>query len=453
MTNELAPGMEADPTNSPLNDNAQASGVPPPLPASGPPVIGIAPAVSTGSPTPVHQVSRGRRFMAILLSLCLGLFLAEAVVSVVDDSLLLFLGVGLFSGLRGALFVSATLVAVLVYGLMGLTRMIPKRWFVPVTLFGPVAQLAILPVFIYDFGRVQQAGLGVSLCQVVAGLSILHRVQGGFKMRWPLVGEERLEGRGFGWLNLFLFVVANVFVLLPATVVYLLFCARLAAGHFSDGFLALQPGGITVQVRKYVRNDGKTIQLVPMSHIGEPEFYRQLTESFPTNALILMEGVTDDKNLLTNKLSYARAATSLGLAEQQREFKPSRSEWVRADVDIAEFTTNTIDFLNLVTLIHAKGVNAATLLPLMQYSPSPHFQEQLLGDLIGKRNRRVVEEVQARLSESENIIVPWGAAHMPGIAREILKSGFRLAETREYTAIRFGFGESAGKGGNSAKPK
>jgi hypothetical protein len=33
--------------------------------------------------------------------------------------------------------------------------------------------------------------------------------------------------------------------------------------------------------------------------------------------------------------------------------------------------------------------------------------------------------------------VPWGAAHMPGIAREILKSGFHLAETREYVVIRF----------------
>ena len=239
-----------------------------------------------------------------------------------------------------------------------------------------------------------------------------------------------------------MFLLVNVLVLLPAVTVYLFFCARLAVGHFSDGFLALRPSALTVEVRKYVRSDGKTIQLVPMSHIGEPDFYRKLAESFPTNSLILMEGVSDDRNLLTNKISYRRAATSLGLAEQQKEFRPHQGEWVRADVDVEEFAPTTIEFLNLVMLLHSKGVNLETVLPLMQYSPPPHFQEQLLADLLRKRNRHVLKEIDARLSESENLIVPWGAAHMPEIAKEIQKSGFRVEETHEYTAIRF---RSAGK--------
>jgi hypothetical protein len=138
-------------------------------------------------------------------------------------------------------------------------------------------------------------------------------------------------------------------------------------------------------------------------------------------------------------------ATSLGVAEQQKEFKP-RGELVRADVDVEQFATNTISFLNLVMLIHAQGVNAETVLKVMQFSP-PHFEEQLFDDLLRKRNRRVIEEIQARLSQSENIIVPWGAAHMPEIAKEIQKSGFRLDETREYVAIRF---RSAGNENKSA---
>src|SRR5207302_8595688 len=135
-----------------------------------------------------------------------------------------------------------------------------------------------------------------------------------------------------------------------------------------------------------VRNDGRTIQFVPMSHIGEPAFYRALSESFPTNALILMEGVTDDQNLLTNKITYRRMAKSLGLAEQQHEFKPSPVHLVRADVDVEEFRPNTINFLNLVMLLHAHGVTAENLLKVLQYSPSPDFQEQLLDDLLLKRN-------------------------------------------------------------------
>jgi len=259
------------------------------------------------------------------------------------------------------------------------------------------------------------------------------------------VPESQLEARRFSWKNLFGFLLVNIFVLLPAVIAYLVLCSALAVDHFSEGFLALRPRGLTVQVRKYVRNDGKTIRLFPMAHIGDPGFYRKVSQSFPTNSIILMEGVTDKRNLLTNKIGYRRVATSLGLAEQQQEFKPSPDKLVRADVDVEQFTTNTIEFLNVVMLIHSKGLNAETLLKLMHYSPPPNFEEQLFDDLLQKRNRRLLEEIQARLSESADIMVPWGAAHMPGIAKEIQKSGFRLEETREYVVIRFRFG------GNNSK--
>jgi hypothetical protein len=177
-----------------------------------------------------------------------------------------------------------------------------------------------------------------------------------------------------------------------------------------------------------------------MAHIGESDFYQTIKQSFPSNAIVMMEGVTDNRGLLTNKLSYSRLATTLGLAEQQKTFAPSpnHGKWVRADVDVEQFRTNTLDFLNLVTLVHAKGVNARTVLPLLQYNPNPEFQQELLDDLLHKRNRHLLEEINTRLSESEILIVPWGVAHMPELAKEIQKSGFRLGEARQYTVIRFG---------------
>src|SRR5260370_17575521 len=148
-----------------------------------------------------------------------------------------------------------------------------------------------------------------------------------------------------------------------------------------------------------------------------------------------MEGVSDKKHLLTNTITYKRMATTLGVAEQQKEFKP-RGERVRADVDVEQFAGSTIDFLNLVTLIHSKGVNAETVQKLVEFSPS-QFEEQLFDDLLRKRNRRLMEEIHGRLSQSEYLIVPWGAAHMPEIAKAIQKSGFRMGETEEYVPIRF----------------
>jgi hypothetical protein len=397
-----------------------------------------------------------RQFLAILLSLCLGLFLADAIVSLLDDSLILCFDVHVLTAIRGFLFFFAMLMAVGLYGLMGLTPMIPKRLFLPLALFSPVAGLLAIPMVIYFYGWIQQIAWGISFCQAILGLSILYWVQGGWKLRWPLMAESRLQERRFSWRNLFVFLAVNVFILLPGVIGYLAYGTVLAVDHFSEGFVTLRQDGLTVQARRYVRDDGKTIQLIPMSHVGETDFYQKLSESFPTNSIILMEGVTDDRNLLTNKISYKRMAATLGVAEQQREFKP-RGELVRADVDIEQFATSTIDFLNAVMLVHAKGLNAQTMLVLTQYSPPPHFEEHLLDDLLSKRNRHLLGEIKIRLSQSEHITVPWGAAHMPEIARGIQKSGFRLAESQDYVAIRFrsaaNTNQSAGKGGASEQPK
>jgi len=444
--------MPPNPEHQSCDANSQTGSVPSLVPAVQSPGSSAHPSLGAGSPPPLPPITERqspgvRQLLALVLSVCLGLFLADGVISLVDDSLILFFDVHLLTGLRGIVFLFASLVAIVVYGLMGLTSMIPKRLFLPLTLFGLVAQLALLPILIYFHGRMQQAAWILSFCQVVVGLGILYWVQGGFKFRWPLVSGHQLEPRRFSWLNLSVFLLANAFLLVPAVLAYFVICTALALDHFSDGFIALRPHGLTVEVRKYVHNDGRTVLLVPMSHVGEPEFYHDLSQSFPTNSVILMEGVTDERNLLTNKITYQRMAASLGLAEQQREFKPPSREMVRADVDLVQFATNTIDLLNLSMLIHAKGVSPENLMKVMQYSPPLHFEEQILDDLLTKRNGRVVEEIHARNSKTETIIVPWGAAHMPGIAREIQKSGFRLQESRKFVAIQFG---SAGKNGKTS---
>jgi len=91
----------------------------------------------------------------------------------------------------------------------------------------------------------------------------------------------------------------------------------------------------------------------------------------------------------------------------------------------------------MVMLVHAKGLTVETVLKLLEYSPSPQVQEQLFDDLLRKRNRHLLGELNSQLSKAENIVVPWGVAHMPEIAKEIQRSGFRLEATQDYVAIRF----------------
>jgi len=437
------------------NENPRTGSVPPRFPGPEPPLICFPDPAATKSPPPLPpQATRPSSpvppCLAFVLSLFLGLFLADAVVSLADDSLILFFGIRVLTGLRGVVYLFALLFTVVVYLLMGVTPMIPKRLFLPLTLFGLLAQLAIVPGMIYCFHRLQLVAWGLSCCQVILGLSILNRIQGGLKFRWPLVGESQLEQRAFSWMNLALFLPGSMVVSVPAVAAYLVLCAALAVDHFTDGFLTLRTSGLTAQARKYVRPDGKTIQLVPMAHVAESDFYLKLAQSFPTNSLILMEGVSDDKGLLTNKLSYKRLATALGLAEQQKAFQPGRSRIVRADVDIQQFAPNTIDLINLVMFVHARGLNPETVLALTQYSPPPLVEEQILNDILKKRNRHLLGEIQTRLAQSENLIIPWGAAHMPEIAKEIQKSGFRLNETREFKVIRFG---ASGKSSKTDEPE
>jgi len=388
-----------------------------------------------------------RHLVALVLSLGLGLFLADALISAVDDSFILLFNVHILAVIRGIVGLFSVLVGLVIYVLMGITPIIPKRKFFPVALFSPLAALLALPFWIYFYGRIQLVIWAISVFQLFCAVAILGMAQGGLRFRMPLVSEERLNPRGFSWGNLFGFVAVNACVLLPVVAVYLFFCATLAVGHFSEGFVALHPGGISVQVRKYVRNDGKTVRLYPMAHVADRNFYQMISQSFPTNSTVLMEGVTDNEHLLTNHITYKRMAATLGLSEQQKEFKPSEEQMERADVDVNVFTTNTIGFLNLVMRIHSKGLNAASLMELMTFSPPPGFEKELFDDLLRKRNRHLLDEMKARLEETENIVVPWGAAHMPEIAREIQKDGFRLEESRDYTVIRFG----AGRGNRRAE--
>jgi len=424
---------------------SESSAVPPRLAASEPPVIRGQVAVAAQLQPPIKATGgfwTARHLVAVVLSLGLGLFLADALISAVDESFILVFNVHFLAGLRGIVGFFTVVIGLVIYALMGITPMIPKRKFILVALFSPLAALLALPFWIYLSGRMQIVMWAISVFQVFCAVAILGMVQDGFKFRMPLVSEERLNPRGFSWLNLCGFVLANAVVLLPAVAVYLFFCGTLAVGHFSEGFVALHPSGLSVQVRKYVRNDGKSVHLYPMAHVADRNFYQTISQSFPTNSLVLMEGVTDSEHLLTNHITYKRMAATLGLSEQQKEFKPSEEQMERADVDVKEFTPNTIGFLNLVMRIHSNGLNAAALMELMTLSPPPGFEKELFDDLLRKRNRHLLSEMQKRLPETDNIVVPWGAAHMPEIAREIQKDGFRLEESRDYPVIRFGAGRN-----------
>src|ERR1051325_4805315 len=142
------------------------------LPLSPPPP----PAPSTPPPVPesAKPVSSLRRFILVLLNLCLLLFVADAFLSLADDSLMLFARLHVLNGLRGLVGGLAILLALAIYALMALTPMVPKRFFLPISLFSPAAGLLLLPVLVYFSNRIQWASWAISLFQVILSLILLR---------------------------------------------------------------------------------------------------------------------------------------------------------------------------------------------------------------------------------------------------------------------------------------
>src|ERR1035437_4516449 len=153
--------MSPDPMTPLSNDNLLTGNGPTPVPATQPPTSGAPPPLVAGSPArlssePTPRPSAGRQVIALRLSVCLGLFLADAFISLLDDSLIVVFGVHVLSGARAMVCFLAMLMALLIYVLMGLTPIIPKRLFLPLTLFNPLAMLGVVPFVIYAYGRLQQ---------------------------------------------------------------------------------------------------------------------------------------------------------------------------------------------------------------------------------------------------------------------------------------------------------
>ena len=133
--------MPSEPIVPTPADARPAESAPPVLAAPQPPLLGD----PSLPPQLAKSPSSARTFLTFLLSLCFALFVADAVISLADDSLVNLFNSHALAGVRAVIFFFTIMVAFGVYGLMAITPLIPKRLFLPLTLFNPVALLLSLP--------------------------------------------------------------------------------------------------------------------------------------------------------------------------------------------------------------------------------------------------------------------------------------------------------------------
>lgn len=407
--------------------------------------------------------------MRIFANLFLVLFLADGTLSVLDELLSLLLGGTPLSGLRNLLANSVILLAIPLYLSLGIDKRLPKLVFLPLILF-----VLFCPLSIWLFpslAGIKTYGLLMASIQVLLFLVPLVHIR---KINSAPITSHPSSITGIGRLllpkgifppqffslrNTLIFGAANLFIAPLALLLLALIAANGFVSSKTAGFMRVGPDGVYMAERIY-RLDRKTVRLVGMIHIGEKDYYDDLVGSVSSGrTVVLAEGVTDEGNLLENRLEYGKVAGYLGLTSQEgmrfngRLIEPDEMgqlstkaeaalpDIVVADVDISSFRPSTIRFLNeLGKHLDRNPSMAEGLMAFNAWAEknvTPEINETIMEDILHKRNKELIRHLEKAISRYDTVVIPWGALHMAEIEESVLKKGYVLQEERERLSIDF----------------
>jgi hypothetical protein len=313
---------------------------------------------------------------------------------------------------------------------------------------------------------IRMYGLLIAAAQVALGMLPLYylRKRSDRSLTLPL---EMFEAPFFSLKNTLTFYGANLFIVPFVLMMFVLTTADAYMTEHTSGFMRLSPGGLKMTERVYKR-DNRTIRLAAMIHVGSKKYYDDLVGSLAAGrTCVLAEGITDDRNLMRNRIDYGRVAGFLGLTSQQEmrfkgrlidqkelESLPQNSRDVqdgkqaveadifRADVDISAFRPPTITFLDAIgkhlqeSPSFVRGV--LTLNSWAEKNVTPEMHAIIMDDILHRRNMVVIGYLEKALVRYDTVVIPWGALHMKEIEEEILKRGFVLQAERQRVSIDFG---------------
>jgi len=385
------------------------------------------------------------------------LFLIDAGLSLTDELLTMFAThLPALSAARNLVALLVIVLSLVVFSLLGIDQRLPKRVFLPLTLYSFWCSMALWPLLgmipretldlLAAFGQVFIGGLALITLRSFYGGNLLPKAV----FQRPL----------FGWRNTLVFSAVNL-LLLPLMLVYSLLAT---VGYYLDqqtaGFMRVSPVGIYTSDRSY-HDDDKVVRLVAMMHIAREEYYQELAASLPAKrTIILAEGVTDRDQLMKSQFHYGRLADLVGLSSQKEmhlegnlvelddlepadetERDEAKPDIVQADMDLNSFDPRTVEFLNVLgrTLLgdkpFAQGLVAYNDWALVH--GTPEVFSAVMDDILHKRNEVVIDALQRSLDRYDTIVVPWEGLHMPAIEAAVLKQGFVPGDKKERLLFAF----------------
>jgi hypothetical protein len=369
------------------------------------------------------------------VNLYLLLFLLDSIASLADDVAALAFNITTLHPLRGVVALLPFIFSFPLYFLAGSTRGFPKKIILPMAMFQIWCGVFLaLPVPIYL--GMQHTNLILSTTQLLLSMAAFTYLRQKTKKRTWFYTEFDFHNTTFNWKRTLGFAGVNAVIAVPFFTVYLAWCASLAASHLSRGFIVLDTSGIFVESRTYTYQ-GRTLYLLPTFHVAEASFYRSLLESLPeSNTAVLLEGVTDNQGLLKPQFSYRKLADKFKLTMQDNRIFSTRHAVQRCDVDVSQFSPQTRLFLNAVARSIQRWFSDNPLTALTEGMSSPKPDPKLLWqDLVELRNRRLLNCMQRVMQTYDNLLIPWGAAHMPGLEEAFFKWGATLTHRRRIRVL------------------
>jgi len=323
--------------------------------------------------------------------------------------------------------------AFILYVLMIFFRNIPKTVFLPQAVFYFIAPMLVYPIKLFGM-TLDEAGLILSTVELVILFITLYHL----KISTGSAIIMELSGNIFSWKNLFGSLLMTVLLLFPSLTFLLTFNTVKYVEHESNGFIDVNLKAIQSVRKTYIKTgDTSEVELIGMMHIGDSSFYNEMLKTFDFKdsheAVILSEGVSDSKNLISDKFNYKKLAGSVGLVSQENHyFDPKKYNIIRADVDTSNFSKKTVDMLNTV----AKVLNGENI-PFEEKIKFLKFSKDIKSDIIKKRNKHLINVFKSVDGKYKKIIIPWGALHMPAFEKYLIKMGFKLENTYHYDVVRF----------------
>lgn len=378
------------------------------------------------------------------------LFLIDGLISLVNTLTARIWGIQPLFIMQGIIAMMVFFLSMPLYILVGSMRAFPKRVVLPMVLFTAWAGLFFaLPVPI--FLGVGNTMLLLSIMQLCLGivLIVFLRYSAGH-IHW-LYSCSDFDRILFQWKRFLGFAAANIFLIAPLLGVWLAVSLSLGVSHLSHGFIHLGLRGISTEARTYVYED-KEILLLPTVHIAQPAFYKRLVAPLPVaSTVVIPEGVTDKQQLLKEPLDYSKVARRMGLEVQDNQIIVAQRKTALCDVDVSEFSPGTIDYLRACVKVGKYWSSGQRLMALQAstFAAEPNL-DLLWQDLLDMRNQRVTACISECLPHYDTIVIPWGAAHMPGIQRTILGWGGTISERRRVPVWHWSGQEKGPDTGNDS---